>query len=62
MDIEQKTTAKLWFQSLRDMIVAEFEKLEAELEISTGAPGRPQLPVMLHASVGARQPTPSTWR
>ncbi len=37
MDIEQKTTAQLWFQSLRDMIVAEFEKLETELESKSPA-------------------------
>lgn len=29
---KQKEAARLWFQSLRDMIVAEFEKLETELE------------------------------
>ena len=37
MDIEQKTTAQLWFQSLRDMIVAEFEELETELESKSPA-------------------------
>jgi coproporphyrinogen III oxidase len=37
MDIEQKTTAQLWFQSLREMIVAEFEKLETELESKSPA-------------------------
>ncbi len=46
MDIEQKTTAQLWFQSLRDMIVAEFEELETELESKSPAGRFVQTPWM----------------
>lgn len=39
-DIEtQKNTARIWFETLRDRIVAEFEKLEVELE-NTSPAGR----------------------
>jgi coproporphyrinogen III oxidase len=46
MTAEQKTTAQIWFQSLRDMIVAEFEKLEAELESPSPAGRFAQTPWM----------------